>query len=217
MSSDEALTPTDRTKFNRYPGRGSYERAEIDAIIDESLVCHVGFVEDGLPVVIPASPWRIGDWLYLHGAPKSRLMAAFADGRPLCVSFAFVDGLIMARSAMRHSTDYRSAMLFGTGEAVDDPEEKARVLMPLIDKLSPGRAELVRPPNVSELAVTAVARMAIREGSAKIRKAPPTMVEPDAGWTPWTGTVPLSIRAGQPQPTEDSNDRPPPILPRWLG
>ena len=163
----DCLAPTPRSKLRRRPERGVVEN-----ILDEALVCHVGFIDGGVPVVIPTTPWRVDRWLYLHGAANSRLIRHVASGATVCVSMALVDGLVFARSAMRHSTDYRSVVLFAQGEPVGNPADKTRALLRLIDKLSPGRAEMVRPPDANELAATGVVRLPITEGSAKIRCAP---------------------------------------------
>ncbi len=200
MTVSDHLAISPRSELRRRPDRGSRDRATLNAILDEALVCHIGFVADGEPVVIPATPWRIGDWLYLHGAAGGRLIRVVGSGAPVSVSVALVDGLVFARSAMRHSSDYRSVVLFGRGEAVTDPAAKAAALLQLVDKLSPGRSLLVRPPDDKELAATGVVRLAIDEGAAKVRTGPPAEVEKDAGWQVWTGTVPVSVRAGAPVP-----------------
>jgi nitroimidazol reductase NimA-like FMN-containing flavoprotein (pyridoxamine 5'-phosphate oxidase superfamily) len=216
VTHDDRLAETPRTTLKRRADRGSRERAKIDAIIDQALVCHVGFV-DGGPTVIPACPWRIGDWLYVHGAANSRLLVHFAGGNEVCVSLALVDGLVLARSALRHSLHYRSVVLFGRGEAVDAPADKHVALLALIDKLSPGRSGKVRPPSREELAATGVARMRIVEGAAKIAVAPPGMTRIDHAWPVWTGVVPVSLRAAAPIPTPDTAALAGPALPPWLG
>lgn len=216
MSQDALLTVTPRSKLRRRPDRGSRERGVVEAILDEALVCHVGFIDDGAPVVIPTTPWRVDGWLYLHGAANSRLIRHVASGATVCVSVALVDGLAFARSALRHSTDYRSVVLFGQGEPVQDPADKTTALLRLIDKLSPGRAGMVRPPSDNELAATGVVRLAIAEGSAKIRSAPPTETEQDRSWPVWAGTVPLSLRAEAPLPMDDATGLAAPKLPLWL-
>ncbi|TAK48167.1 MAG: pyridoxamine 5'-phosphate oxidase family protein [Xanthobacteraceae bacterium] len=216
MSAHEPLVTTQRSKLRRRPDRGSTDRRVIDAILDEALVCHVGFLDEGEPVVIPSSPWRIGGWLYLHGAVNSRLIRHVASGAPVCISVALVDGLVLARSAMRHSTNYRSTVLFGRGELVEAAADKTAALMRLIDKMSPGRSGAVRPPDAKELAATGVVRVAIVEGSAKVRAAPPTEVEKDKPWTVWTGTVPVALLAGSPLAAMEETDGAPPGVPSWL-
>ena len=216
MAQDDNLATTPQSTLRRRPDRGSRERTTVNAIIDEALVCHIGFVDEGAAVVIPATPWRIDGWLYLHGSASSRLIRHIASGAPVCVSVALVDGLVFARSAMRHSTDYRSVVLFGRGEQVDAPVEKAAALMRLIDKLSPGRAGMVRPPNDRELAVTGVVRLAITEGSAKVRSGAPTESDLDSTWNVWTGTVPVTMAAGTPVAGDSNAALPIPALPNWL-
>jgi len=214
--TDHVLAATPRTTLHRRPQRGHPDRATVDAILDEALVCHVGMVEDGAPVVIPTTPWRLGRWLYLHGSARSRLILHVASGAPVCVTVALVDGLVLARSAMRHSVDYRSVVLFGTGEAVESPDEKRTALLALIDKLAPGRRALVRPPDAAELAATGVVRIAITEGTAKIRSEPPAEIEKDRPWTAWIGTVPVAMRAGTPRPHGGDGALPLPEVPVWL-
>lgn len=217
MTGDDGwLAGTTRTTLKRRADRGSRERATIDAIVDQALVCHVGFIDDGSPTVMPTCPWRIDDWLYVHGAANARLLAHFSSGNSLCVSLALVDGLVLARSALRHSLHYRSVVLFGRGEAVDAQEDKHAALLALIDKLSPGRSATVRPPGREELAATAVARMRISEGAAKIAASPPGTTGIDKAWPVWTGIVPVNLRASAPIPTSDATGFLAPMLPPWL-
>ena len=215
METPENLTATPRSTLRRRPDRGRRDREVINAILDETLVCHVGFSDNNGPTVIPATPWRIGKWLYLHGAANSRMIREVGSGIQICISVAMVDGLVLARSAMRHSMNYRSVVLFGRGEAVDAASDKSAALMQLIDKLSPGRSSTVRPPNQQELAATGVVRLEIAEGSAKIRTSPPSEVAIDKGWTAWTGTVPIAPVAGTPIAATGESGAP--ALPSWLG
>jgi hypothetical protein len=216
VQGDGSLAATPRTRLVRRPELGRRDRATIEAIIDRSLVCHVGFVEAGMPVVMPACPWRIGPWLYLHGAANSRLLAGLSGGDPLSVSLALVDGLVLARAALRHSLHYRSVVLFGRGESVADPAAKATALMALIDKLSPGRAAQVRPPSREELAATGVARMRIEGGAAKIAAAMPRATDGDLAWPVWSGVVPLALRAAAPVPAPGQPVCAAPALAPWL-
>lgn len=216
MDDTALLAATARTTLKRRADRGSHDRATIDAIIDQSLVCHVGFIEDGAPVVLPTCPWRMGDWLYVHGGANSRLIARFAGATQICVSLALIDGLVLAPSALRHSLDYRSVVLFGRGETVDEPGLKTDALLGLIDKLSPGRSALVRPPNDAELAATGVARLRISEGGAKLAAAPPRVMAVDRAWSVWAGTVPVSLRAAAPVPLDGSAGLAMTPLPPWL-
>jgi|CXWK01.1.fsa_nt_gi nitroimidazol reductase NimA-like FMN-containing flavoprotein (pyridoxamine 5'-phosphate oxidase superfamily) len=210
------IAQTPRTTLRRRADRGCRDRTAIHAIVDEALVAHVGFMEGGVPVVVPVFPWRIDSWLYLHGAANSRLLAQVASGNELCVSVALVDALVLARSALRHSLHYRSVVLFGRGEAVSAPESKLGALLGLIDKLSPGRSAQVRPPSREELSATAVARLRIDEGTAKIAASSPHATQADSAWQVWMGTIPVSLRTGEPLPTQDALLMPAPKLPVWF-
>lgn len=213
---DRLLAATPRTLLARRADRGRRDRATIDAIIDQSPACHVGFIEGGRPVVVPTCPWRIGNWLYLHGAANSRLLAHVSDGNDICISLALIDGLVLARAALRHSLHYRSVVLFGRGEAIAEPAAKAAALLALIEKLSPGRSGDVRPPSREELAATGVARIRIDEGTAKIAVSPPRMTDADRAWPVWSGTVPVRLRAAAPIPADDPAAFAAPVLPPWL-
>src|SRR5690348_5320744 len=159
----------DRTQVRRAPDRGHYDRPTIDAILDEALVCHVGFVDDGQPVVIPTLEVRVGDHVYLHGATGSRMVKVLSEGSPACVTVTIVDGLVLARSAFHQSVNYRSVVIFGSAKRVDDPEMKCRVLHEMTERFVPGRWDDIRHPNEGELARTAVLALPIDEASAKIR------------------------------------------------
>jgi nitroimidazol reductase NimA-like FMN-containing flavoprotein (pyridoxamine 5'-phosphate oxidase superfamily) len=191
------LTKTPRSTVRRKGDRASHDSAGIHAVLDEALVVHVGFVQDGQPFVIPANAWRVGEWLYFHFAKGSRIAAMMAAGTDLCVTATLVDGLVLARSAMHHSMNYRSVMLFGRAEAVADCDEKAVLLIALVDKVAPGRTALVRPPDDGELAATALFRMPIAEGSLKARSGPPVERPSDLSRDVPAGVVPLSVVAGE--------------------
>jgi uncharacterized protein len=167
-----SIPPTPRTRVNRLPARGSYDRAAVYAILDEALSCHVGFVTDGQPFVIPTIHARIGDRLYVHGAMASRMLSVMSKGVPLCVTVTLVDGLVLARSAFHHSMNYRSVVILGTAQDVTDPEEKGRALDAIVEHVMPGRLAEVRAPNESELKRTRVLSLPIEEASAKIRTGP---------------------------------------------
>jgi uncharacterized protein len=196
----DEIRPTDRTTVRRLPARGSYDRALIHAILDEAPVCHVGFVVDGRPFVIPTLHVRVGDRLYMHGSPGSRMLKAMAGGVEVCVNVTLVDGLVLARSAFHHSMNYRSVVVFGTAQAVEDPDEKTRVLHALAEHLVPGRWRDVRGPAPGELKATSVLSLPIDEASAKVRTGPPLDEEEDYALPAWAGVVPLSLRAGEPVP-----------------
>src|SRR6059058_4857019 len=142
---------TDRTRVRRHPERGAYEREPIDAILDEALICHVGFVVEGQPFVIPTIHWREGDQLYFHGSAASRMLRSLRGGVDACVTVTLLDGLVLARSAFHHSMNYRSVVVFGKAREVTDREEKIRALDRLVEHVVPGRSAEVRAPNESEL------------------------------------------------------------------
>ena len=192
--------PTPRTTVTRRAQRGVYDHATILGILDEGLVCHLGFVVDGQPVVLPTAYARIDDHLYLHGSPSTRMLRAGKDGLGLCVTVTLLDGLVLARSAFHHSMNYRSVVLLGTATAVDDPAEKRAALRALVEHVVPGRAAGVRAPTEDEIKGTLVLRLPITEGSAKIRSGPPIDDESDYAWPVWAGVIPLALRSGTPVP-----------------
>ena len=198
-----------RSRLRRKPDRGSHERAVVDAILDEGLVCHVGVVTDSRPVVIPMSYARDGGRLILHGAAGSRLMSALADGCEACVTVTLLDGVVVAHSAFDSSMNYRSAVVFGRARPIADAAEKRRALDVLTDHLVPGRTGEIRPPTEAELAATAVIALVIEEASAKTRSGPPS--EPAHPVPPgvWTGVVPLRLSALPPIPAPGAPTEPP--------
>ncbi|HVX12217.1 MAG TPA: pyridoxamine 5'-phosphate oxidase family protein [Pirellulales bacterium] len=191
-------TPGERSQVKRLPKRANYDRAMIDAILDEALICHVGFVDEGQPFVIPTIHVRIGDAIYLHGSPASRMLQALARGGEACLSVALVDGLVLARSAFHHSMNYRSVVLFGRGAAVADENEKNEVLRCLTEHLVRGRWEEVRRPSPEELKRTLVVVIPIDEASAKVRTGPPLDDEEDYDLEVWAGVLPLRIAPSAP-------------------
>ena len=168
----EPIQPTDRTTVRRLPARGSHDRDLIDSILDESMTCHVGFVVDGRPFVIPTLHVRLGDRLYIHGSAASRMLRAMAGGAEVCVTVTLVDGLVLARSAFHHSMNYRSAMIFGVATPVEDPDEKTRVLPRPVGAPGPWPWQDVRGPSPIELKATAILSLPIVEASAKVRTRP---------------------------------------------
>ena len=196
----ERIPITDRTRIRRKPERGCYERATIDAILDEGLVCHVGFVVEGQPYVIPATYGRIGDQLYLHGSAGSRMLRTVAGGVPVCVTVTLLDGLVLARSARRHSMNYRSVIVFGTATPVVDTEECLAALAAIVDHALAGRWQTVRPPTDRELRETAVLRLPLTEASAKLRHGPPVDDAADLALPCWAGEIPLRLAAQPPLP-----------------
>ena len=194
----ENFTPTDRTSVKRLPKRASYDRALVHQILDEGFVCHVGFVADGKPFVIPTAYGRVGDTLYVHGAKASRMLKALAAGTDACVTVTLIDGLVLARSAFHHSMNYRSVVVFGRASAVEDPREKLEAMRAFSDHLIPGRWDEVREPNERELAATLVLSLPLAEVSAKVRTGAPVDDEEDLTLPVWAGELPLCLSAGEP-------------------
>jgi uncharacterized protein len=190
--------PSPRTTLRRLPTRGSHDRRDLDAILDEGLVCHVGFVDGGLPVVVPTGFARDGDRLLLHGSRASRMMQALAGGADLCVTVTLLDGLVLARSAFHHSMNYRSAVLFGRARAIADSEAKWEALRRYVERLVPGRWDSLRAMNATEMAATAVVEFPIGEFSVKSRSGPPKDDAEDADFPVWAGVVPLRLEAAPP-------------------
>jgi nitroimidazol reductase NimA-like FMN-containing flavoprotein (pyridoxamine 5'-phosphate oxidase superfamily) len=190
--------PSDRTTVKRKPQRGTYDRATIDKILDEGLICHVGFTVDGQTFVLPMIHVRVGDKVYLHGSPASRTLQALTQGAEACLTVTLIDGLVLARSALHHSMNYRSVVLFGRASAVEDPVEKGAALHALTEHLIPGRWADVRVPTERELRQTHVVWLPIEEASAKVRIGPPIDDEADYELPVWAGVVPLRLAAGEP-------------------
>ncbi len=191
---------TDRTRVRREPERGVYDRATIDAILDEGLICHLGFVHEGQPYVIPTLHARIGDRVYVHGSAASRMLRALEGGVDACLTVTIVDGLVLARSIFNHSVNYRSVVVLGRATAVQDADEKTRALEAFSEHLLPGRWAEVRPPTPTELKATWILGLPLDEASAKIRSGPPVDDEDDYALQVWAGVIPLAVAAGEPQP-----------------
>jgi nitroimidazol reductase NimA-like FMN-containing flavoprotein (pyridoxamine 5'-phosphate oxidase superfamily) len=185
----------ERTRIRRHPERASFDQNDVDTILDEAMICHVAFVEDGQPVVIPAVFGRAGDWLYIHGSPLGRMMRIVGSGAPISVSVSLVDGLVLATSAFDHSMNYRSLIVFGSGRVVTDQGEKRTALNAIVDHLTPGRREHLRPMTDKEEAATKVVAIPLDEVSVKVRTGPPGRVD---DWPVWTGVIPLAQAAGSP-------------------
>ncbi len=193
-----APAPTDRTTVRRQPARAAYDEATVHAILDEAWIAHVGFAADGVPMVIPMAHWRVGDRLYLHGAPASRIMRTIREGGEICVAVTLLDGLVLARSAFNHSMNYRSVVVLGRPVVVADADEKRTILDVFVEKVARGRAAEVRGPSAGELAGTLLLALPIVEASAKVRQGPPKDDEADLTWPVWTGVIPLTLVAGDP-------------------
>lgn len=193
--------PSDVLRVRRQPTRGRYDRASVDAVLDDGLVAHVAFVEAGQPFCIPMLYARAGDSLYIHGSVKSRLQRTLAEGIPACVTVTAVDGLVLARSAFEHSANYRAVMLFGSFAPVGEAERLA-AFEAFTNKLVPGRWDEVRAPNRKELKATTILAMAIDAASVKIRTGPPTDDDsPDAELDVWAGVVPIVTAYEEPVPS----------------
>jgi uncharacterized protein len=192
------IRQTTRTKLKRLPKRGHFDRDTINSILDEAFICHVGFVVDGQPYVIPTSYGRVKNDLYIHGSSASRMLRTLADGVATCVTVTIVDGLVLARSAFHHSINYRSVVVLGTAVLVTDADEKNRALEAITEHIVPGRWADVRWPNDLELKATSVLRLPINEASAKIRTGDPVDDEEDHDLNVWAGVIPLSTVAGTP-------------------
>ena len=189
---------TDRTKLKRLPKRGHFDRETVNAILDEGFICHVGFVVDGQPFVVPTGYARVDDKLYIHGSQASRMLRSLAGGLDACVTVTIVDGLVLARSAFHHSMNYRSVLVFGRATLVDEPKEKYEALVALSEHIVPGRWADVREPNEQEMKQTTVLCLPLEEASAKIRTGPPLDDEEDYALPMWAGVVPLKLTAGEP-------------------
>jgi nitroimidazol reductase NimA-like FMN-containing flavoprotein (pyridoxamine 5'-phosphate oxidase superfamily) len=189
-----------RSRVRRAPSRADYERATIDAILDEALVAHLGFAVDGQPYVIPTLHARIGDEVYVHGSAASRMVTMLGAGIPACLTVTLTDGLVLARSAFHHSMNYRSAVVLGHARYVEGPEERAAALAAFTDRLVPGRWAEVRPPTRQELKGTRVLAISLAEASAKVRTGGPVDDEEDYDLDVWAGVVPLRLVPGEPEP-----------------
>jgi hypothetical protein len=189
---------TPRTKLRRLPKRGAHDRPTIDAILDEALISHIGFVFDGKPAVVPTLHARIGDEVLIHGSAASRMLRALATGIDLCLTATLIDGLVLARSAFHHSVNYRSVVLYGQARLLTEPDAKERALEAFTERLVAGRWADVRWPTRKELKATTVLTLPIEEGSAKIRTGPPIDDEPDYELDVWAGVVPLTLTRGEP-------------------
>jgi nitroimidazol reductase NimA-like FMN-containing flavoprotein (pyridoxamine 5'-phosphate oxidase superfamily) len=194
------IAPSARTTLRRRPARASYERAAIDAILDEAVFCHVGFVADGQPYVIPTVHARVGERLYLHGSAASRMLRTLAGGVPVCVTVTLLDGLVLARTAFHHSLNYRSVVILGTATEVTDAAERLAALEAVVEHIMPGRWREVRAPNDTELRATKVLTLPIAEASAKMRTGPPLDEGDDLAWRCWAGVLPLHLVPMAPVP-----------------
>lgn len=199
--------PSERTTVRRAPDRARYERETIRSILDEGLVAHVGFLAGDSPIVIPMAYARVGERLYLHGSPASRMLRALDRGVPLCATVTLLDGLVLARSAFHHSMNYRSVVVMGTATEVSDTAEKARAFDAIVEQIVPGRSGNTRPANEFELRFTRLMALPIDEASAKLREGPPLDDPEDMSHPTWAGVIPLRLTAGKPIPDEACRGR----------
>ncbi|HTW20212.1 MAG TPA: pyridoxamine 5'-phosphate oxidase family protein [Mycobacteriales bacterium] len=210
MATQRASSP--RTRVRRLPEKAVYDRTTLDAVLDASVVAHVGIATDGQPFVMPCGYARDGDHLLLHGSTGSRLFRALGAGAPACVTVTVLDGLVVATSLFESSMHYRSAVVLGSGAALTG-DAKRHALDVLADHLLPGRRAEARPPNRKELAATSVIAIPIEEWSVKVSDSPPAFIDDDAGWSNWAGVVPLRLRADP--PVTDRGGEPPAYLETW--
>jgi hypothetical protein len=214
MQPENNFTPSQRTTIKRVPKRGNYERGLIYQILDEGLICHVGFVVNGQPFVIPTAYGRIEDKLYIHGSPASRMLKSLQSGIEVCVTVTLLDGLVLARSAFHHSMNYRSVVMFGTAITVENTEEKLIALDAFVEHIIPHRSKEVRSPSRNELAGTLVLALTINEASAKVRTGEPVDDEADYDLPVWAGEIPLSLAIGK--PVADSRLQPTIAVPTYV-
>jgi uncharacterized protein len=207
----ENLPQTPRTTLKRLPQRGSHDREVINQILDEGFICHVGFLLDGQPFVIPTGYARVGDSLVIHGSQASRMLRSLGQGIDVCITVTLIDGLVLARSAFHHSMNYRSVVIFGRATVVNDSEVKIAALRALSEHMIPGRWDDVRKPDERELQQTTVLLMPLTEASAKVRTGPPLDDEEDYELDVWAGVIPLRLVAERPvdDPRLSSNTRVP--------
>jgi uncharacterized protein len=192
-----SVTPTQRTTVRRLPKRASYDREQIYSILDEGFICHVGFVVDGQPFVIPTGYGRAGDTLYIHGSAASRMLRSLEGGIEACVTVTLIDGLVLARSAFHHSMNYRSVVVFGKARPVTDPHEKMEALRAFTEHIAPGRWAAVREPAEGEMKATLALALPLTEASAKVRTGPPIDDEEDYALPVWAGVLPIRLTPGE--------------------
>ena len=192
------FTPTERTKVRRLPDRGKYDAESVYGILDEAFICHVGFVVEGQPYVIPTGFARVNDTLYIHGSAASRMLCTLADGGQVCVTVTLIDGIVMARSGFHSSMNYRSVVILGRATQVEGRDEKLAALAAFSEQVMPGRWKDLRETTDAELKGTLVLTLPLKEVSAKVRSGPPKDDEVDYALPLWAGVVPLKVTAGNP-------------------
>jgi uncharacterized protein len=192
------IKQTDRTKLKRLPKRGNFDRETVNKILDEAIICHVGFTVENQTFVIPTGFARSGENLLIHGSAASRMMRNLSEGIDVCVTVTLIDGLVLARSAFHHSMNYRSVVIFGRAELIEDETEKYKALRLFTEHIIPHRWHEIREPNAKELKGTTVLRLPITEASAKIRTGDPVDDAEDHELNIWAGVIPLKLTAGKP-------------------
>jgi hypothetical protein len=198
-TQSQTLSATERTRLRRHSERGQTEYADLLAVLDAGMICHLGVVVNGAPLVLPTAYGRIGDTLYLHGSSANRSLHA-ADGHEVCVTVTHLDGLVCARAVFSHSVNYRCAVVFGTAHIVTDEDERLAGLRAVTEQLIPGRWDAVRSPTRKELAATSVLAVSLGEASVKIRTGPPGDEPEDLDLPVWAGVVPMTMSFGVPEP-----------------
>jgi len=201
-TSTPAYSPTNRTQVRRLPKRGVYDKAQVHAILDQGFICHVGFVVDGQPFVIPTAYARSGEQIYIHGSSASRMLRAGAQEIDLCLTVTLVDGLVLARSAFHTSINYRSVVVLGKARLVTDAAEKWEALRSFTNHVIDGRWEQAKQPSIAELKSTSVLALPLEEVSAKVRTGPPIDDEEDYALPIWGGVVPVIQSFGEPIPDD---------------
>jgi nitroimidazol reductase NimA-like FMN-containing flavoprotein (pyridoxamine 5'-phosphate oxidase superfamily) len=199
---NQTLSTTERTRVRRHSERAQTEHADLLAVLDAGMICHLGVVVDGSPLVLPTAYGRVGDTLYLHGSSANRSLHA-ADGHEVCITVTHLDGLVCARAAFAHSVNYRSAVVFGTARIVTDEAERLTGLRAVTEQLIPGRWDSLRAPTRKELAATMVLAVPLAEASVKVRTGPPKDDPADLESSVWAGVVPLATSFGEPDPDPD--------------
>jgi nitroimidazol reductase NimA-like FMN-containing flavoprotein (pyridoxamine 5'-phosphate oxidase superfamily) len=198
-TQSQTLSPTERTRLRRHSERGKTDHADLLAVLDAGMICHLGVVVNGAPLVLPTAYGRIGDTLYLHGSSANRSLHA-ADGHEVCITVTHLDGLVCARSVFSHSVNYRCAVVFGTARIVTGQDERLAGLRAVTEQLIPGRWDAVRAPTRKELAATSVLAVPLDEASVKVRTGPPGDEPEDLDLPVWAGVVPMTTGFGEPEP-----------------
>ena len=203
------FTPTERTRVTRKPDRGTYDRELVYSILDQAFVCHLGFIADGQPFVVPTNYVRVGDKLFLHGSTASRLMRSLASGAPFCLSVTLLDGIVFSPTATGHSVNYRSVVVMGKAELIEDPQAKLAAMRDFVEYVIRGRWDTVRPPSEQELKGTMVLAVPLVEASAKVRTGFAVDGDEEYAGSVWTGVLPFQWTAGEPLPDPRGNPKTP--------